>query len=197
MTDKVKYQSIQMIDKYWILHVQICITCRINPRTLYHPKGHRLEGWYRSSVDTGAVWPCNLLFSILQKSLTVQPLFIQYIMWFGIYQSNFKNDIRLIILNDTVYINWYSLYLIIPSILNDTVYSYLKVNIFKIFQNFKFSKNFNIIEYFFFKVQHFLKISTKNFQKFQNKIQNVHQISKFSYWILHVKICITCRIYKY
>jgi len=43
------------------------------------------------------VWPCNLLSSILQKSLTGQPLFIQYIMWFEIYQSNFKNDIRLII----------------------------------------------------------------------------------------------------
>ena len=43
------------------------------------------------------VWPCNLLFSIFQKSLTGQPLFIQYIMWFEIYQSNFKDDIRLII----------------------------------------------------------------------------------------------------
>ena len=66
---------------------------------------------------------CFMLFSIhfvLQKSLTVQLLFIQYIMWFGIYQS-FKNDIRLIILNDTVYINWYRLCLIILLINNFTV----------------------------------------------------------------------------
>ena len=32
---------------YWILHVKICITCRINPKTIYHPKGHRPEGRYR------------------------------------------------------------------------------------------------------------------------------------------------------
>ena len=41
-------------DKYWILHVKICITCIINPRTLYHPKGHRPEEWYRSRVDTAS-----------------------------------------------------------------------------------------------------------------------------------------------
>ena len=41
---------------------------------------------------------------ILGKSLTVQPLFIQYIMWFGIYQSNFKNDIRLIIFSNIAFL---------------------------------------------------------------------------------------------
>ena len=39
------------LDIYWILHVKICIICRINPRTLFHSKGHRPEGWYRSRVD--------------------------------------------------------------------------------------------------------------------------------------------------
>ena len=34
-------------DTYWILHVKICITCRINPRTLYHPTGRWPLGWYR------------------------------------------------------------------------------------------------------------------------------------------------------
>ena len=48
------------LDIYWILHVKICITCRINPRTLYHPKGHRPEGWYRSRVDTA----CDTYFDM-------------------------------------------------------------------------------------------------------------------------------------
>jgi hypothetical protein len=39
-------------DICWILHVKICITCRINPRTLHHLKSHRPEEWYRSRVDT-------------------------------------------------------------------------------------------------------------------------------------------------
>ena len=29
--------ALSMIVTYWILHVKICITCCINPRTLYHP----------------------------------------------------------------------------------------------------------------------------------------------------------------
>jgi hypothetical protein len=41
-----------------------------------------------------------------------QPLFIQHIMWFGIYQSNFKNDIRLIILIFT-YTNLFYIYIYI------------------------------------------------------------------------------------
>jgi hypothetical protein len=48
----MSYKKLGICDKYWILHVKICITRRINPRTLYHPKGHRpegviqVEGWY-------------------------------------------------------------------------------------------------------------------------------------------------------
>jgi hypothetical protein len=44
--------QIKSINIYWILHAKFCITCRINRRTLFHPKGHRPEGWYRSRVDT-------------------------------------------------------------------------------------------------------------------------------------------------
>ena len=38
----------------------------------------------------------------ITKIVDSATLFIQYIMWIGIYQSNFKNDIRLIILENIV-----------------------------------------------------------------------------------------------
>ena len=53
-------------DIYWILHVKICITCRINPRTLYHHEGHRPEGWYRSRLIRHVIQilTCNVHYII-------------------------------------------------------------------------------------------------------------------------------------
>jgi hypothetical protein len=83
---------------YWILHVKICITCRINPRTLYHPKGHRPEGdlgrglirhviqilicnvhyiiYFNHAFDnTYILWKFWFFFLILKKKLKILKFF--------------------------------------------------------------------------------------------------------------------------
>lgn len=63
------YQYILPYYIYRILHAKICITCNINPKPLYHPKGYQPEGWYtcRSTVDTKHViliFACHVHYTI-------------------------------------------------------------------------------------------------------------------------------------
>ena len=56
---------------FWILHVKICITCRINPRTLYHPKGHyRVLGLIRHAIQ---ILTCNIQYAFVQLPYSTCP----------------------------------------------------------------------------------------------------------------------------
>ena len=62
-------------DIYWILHVKICSTCRINPRT------QRPEGWHRSKFDTA----CDTYFVMFIISyISTMPLMIH------VFYENFE-----------------------------------------------------------------------------------------------------------